>query len=98
MSPNLTLASTQGNNLNNLGSTCIGNATYKVSRSWVYWFWRRFFNVFTIYMHGGLIDCVDFSQTRNLYFQVNDMAQLFQNIPVDNILSFVKEINLFNKI
>ena len=45
-----------------------------------------------------LIDCVDFSQTRNLYFQVNDMAQLFQNIPVDNILSFLKEINLFNRI
>ena len=45
-----------------------------------------------------LIDCVDFSQTRNLYFQVNDMAQLFQNIPVDNILSFLKEINLFSKI
>ena len=31
-----------------------GNATYKVSRSSVYWFWRkRFFKVFTIYGHGG---------------------------------------------
>ena len=46
MSPNLTLGynlsrSTQGNNLKNLDSTCIANATYKVSRSSVYWFWRR---------------------------------------------------------
>ena len=56
---NLTLAlnrsgSTQGHNLDNLGSTCIDNATYQVSRSSVNWFWRRrFFKVFTIYGHGG---------------------------------------------
>ena len=59
MSPNLTLAkhvsrSTKGNNLNNLDSTCIENATYKVSRSLVYWFWRkRFIKAFTTYGHGG---------------------------------------------
>ena len=46
--------STQGKNLNKLGSTCIDNAAYKVSRSLVYWFWsRRLFKVFTIYGHGG---------------------------------------------
>ena len=46
--------STQGHNLNNLGSTRIDNATYQVSRSSVNWFWRRrFFKVFTIYGHGG---------------------------------------------
>ena len=38
-----------------------------------------------------LIDSVNFSQTRNLYFQVNGMTQLFKNIPVDNILSFLKK-------
>ena len=48
MWPNLTLVwnrpgSTQGHNLNDLGSTCIDNATYEVSRSSVYWFWRRRF-------------------------------------------------------
>ena len=59
MWPNLTLEwnrsrSIQGYNLNNLGSTCLDNATYQVSRSSVYWFWRRrFFKVFTIYGHGG---------------------------------------------
>ena len=44
--------STQGHNLNNLGSACIDNATYQVSRSSVNWFWRRiFFKVLTIYGH-----------------------------------------------
>ena len=45
--------STQRHILNNLGSTGIHNATYQCSRSSVYWFWRRFFKVFTIYGHCG---------------------------------------------
>ena len=45
---------TQAHNLNSLGSTCIDNVTYQVSRSLVYWFWRRrIFKVFTIYGRGG---------------------------------------------
>ena len=70
--------STQGNNLNNLGSTFIDNATYKVSRSWVYWFWRRrFIKVFTIYEHGGHVGHVT-----HLYLKVSyefwfQIAQLF---------------------
>ena len=40
--------------MNSLGSTCVHNATYQVSRALVYWFWKkRFFKVFTIYGHGG---------------------------------------------
>ena len=45
-----------------------------------------------------LIDCIDFLQDRNKYFQVCDLRQLFQDVPVDNILSFLKDTNLFNKI
>ena len=45
-----------------------------------------------------LIDCIDFLQDRNKYFQVCDLRQLFQDVPVDNILSFLKYTNLFNKI
>ena len=45
-----------------------------------------------------LIDCIDFLQTRNKYYRANDLTQLFQDVPVDNILSFLKEINIFNKI
>ena len=40
--------------MKNLGSTCVHNATYQISRSSVNLFWRRrFFKVFTIYKHGG---------------------------------------------
>ena len=45
-----------------------------------------------------LTDCIDFLQDRNKYFQVRDLRQLFQDAPVDNILSFLKDTNLFNKI
>ena len=45
-----------------------------------------------------LTDCIDFLQDRNKYFLVRDLRQLFQDVPVDNILSFLKDTNLFNKI
>ena len=44
-----------------------------------------------------LIGCIDFLQTLNKYYRANDLPQLFQDVPVDNILSFLKEINIFNK-
>ena len=40
----------------------------------------------------------DFSEDRNRYFQVTDLKQLFQDVSVDSILSFLKDINLFNKL
>ena len=45
-----------------------------------------------------LIDCIDFLQTRNKYYRVNDLPQLFQDVPVDNIVSFLKQIHIFNTI
>ncbi|MCG8078476.1 MAG: reverse transcriptase-like protein, partial [Candidatus Thiodiazotropha taylori] len=45
-----------------------------------------------------LLDCVDFSLSRDLYFNVNTLQQLFQDVPVDNIISFLKDIRIFNKI
>ena len=45
-----------------------------------------------------LTDCIDFLQDRNKYLQVRDLRQLFQDVIVDNILSFLKDTNLFNKI
>ena len=35
---------------NNLGNTCVHNATYQVPRSSDYRFWRRFFKFFLSYM------------------------------------------------
>ena len=63
---------------NNLSSTCKDNATYKVSRSLVYWFWRRrFFKVFTIYGHSGHVGhvtqliCINFHSYSPSSFHMN---------------------------
>ena len=50
--------------LNNLGSTCLHYATYQVSKSTAYWFWRRrFCKVFTVYRCGGHVGHV----TKNIW-------------------------------
>ena len=44
-----------------------------------------------------LIDRIDFSPDRNKYFQVDNLTQLFKDVPVNNIFLFSKDISLFNK-
>ena len=45
-----------------------------------------------------LIDCLEFSQVRRQFFQTKDLKYLFEDVPADNILTFLKHIYLFNKI
>ena len=45
-----------------------------------------------------LLECGDFSHIRNKYFHVDTIKQLFNDVPIDNVFLFVKEINLFNKL
>ena len=45
-----------------------------------------------------LLDCADFNRERRSLIQVNNLKDLFKNVSVENILSFLKNINLFNKI
>ena len=45
-----------------------------------------------------LLECVDFSKVRNEYYNVNTIKQLFNDVPIDNIFLFLKEINLFNRL
>ena len=45
-----------------------------------------------------LIDCIEFSHLRHQFFQTNKLRYLFENVTADNILMFLKHINLFNKI
>ena len=45
-----------------------------------------------------LLDCGDFSYIRNKYFHVDTIKQLFNDVPIDNVFLFLKEINLFNKL
>ena len=45
-----------------------------------------------------LLECCDFSHIRNKYFHVDTIKQLFNDVPIDNVFLFLKEINLFNKL
>ena len=39
-----------------------------------------------------LLECNDFSQIRNKYFQIDTIKQLFNDVPIDNVFLFLKEI------
>ena len=45
-----------------------------------------------------LLECGDFAQVRNNCFHVDNMKELFQDIHIDRIIIFLRQINLFNKI
>ena len=45
-----------------------------------------------------LLDCADFDRERRSLFEVNNLKDLFKDVSVENILSFLKNVNLFNKI
>ena len=44
------------------------------------------------------LECGDFAQVRNNCFHVDNMKELFQDIHIDSIMTFIRQINLFNKI
>ena len=45
-----------------------------------------------------LSECRDFAQVRNNCFNVDNIKQLFQEIHIDSITTFLRQINLLNKI
>ena len=45
-----------------------------------------------------LLECGDFAQVRNNCFHVDNMKELFQDIHIDSIMTFLRQMNLFNKI
>ena len=45
-----------------------------------------------------LIDCIDLGLIRSRFYSVLYMKTLFDTVSVDRYLSFVKEVNLFDKI
>ena len=45
-----------------------------------------------------VLECGDFAQVRNNCFHVNNIKELFQDIHIDSIMTFLRQINLFNKI
>ena len=45
-----------------------------------------------------LLDCIDLTDIRKKYFSHNNMFDLSDNTPSDDIVNFLKEISLYNKI
>jgi hypothetical protein len=45
-----------------------------------------------------LIECTDFDLVRDTFYTVPDMKTLFNTVPPDRIISFIKEIGLYYKI
>ena len=45
-----------------------------------------------------LLECGDLSHIRNKYYHVDTIKQLFNDVPIDNVFLFLKEINLFKKL
>ena len=45
-----------------------------------------------------LLECTDFAAERISCFQPNNLKELFKDVPVGKILSFLRQVNLFYKI
>ena len=45
-----------------------------------------------------LLECKVLNDTRKRYFHANTMKDLFENVHMDNVLSFLKETGLYQKI
>ena len=44
------------------------------------------------------MECRFFAHIRNRYFKANNMKDLFENVNMEDILSFLKEIELYHRI
>ena len=42
-----------------------------------------------------LLECFDCQQTRRSYFQVNNLHDLFKDVPIENIIAFLKDLKDF---
>ena len=45
-----------------------------------------------------MLDCIDFSNTRSKYYEVNNMQELFETINATTILNYIQDIGLFHKL
>ena len=45
-----------------------------------------------------LIECRSFAVIRKRFFKVNNLTDLFENVKIDDILSFLRETDLYQKI
>ena len=57
-----------------------------------------YYSYITHVVRHVLTDCIDLGLIRPRFYTVPDMKTLFDTVSVDRILSFVKEVNLFDKV
>ena len=44
------------------------------------------------------IECTDLAHIRKTFYSANSMKELFQNIEINNVISFLKTVKLYTKI
>ena len=44
-----------------------------------------------------LIECTNLSHIRKTFYNANNMKELFQNIEINNVISFLKTVKLYTK-
>ena len=45
-----------------------------------------------------LVECADFNDTRNKHFIASSMEELFRTVDVCNVLDFINETHIYNKL
>ena len=45
-----------------------------------------------------LIDCIDFSEIRNEFYNVTSLKELFEKVTYDKVIDYIKAIGIYNKI
>jgi len=45
-----------------------------------------------------LVECSDFSDTRNKYFVTSSLEELFRTVDIRNVLDFIKYTHFYNKL
>jgi len=53
---------------------------------------------FSAHSQAHLVDCTRYSAARQRYFGVDTLKDVFENSASRNIIAFVKDINLYNRI
>jgi hypothetical protein len=45
-----------------------------------------------------MLECFDLQPTRNQYYNVQDMRELFDTVSISYIIDFLKEVNIYHKL
>ena len=55
-----------------------------------------YFTMVTYVLSSFLIECVDFNETRNEFYTTNTLKELFEKVPSNKIMDYVKAIGIYD--